>query len=49
MSIASSREAAPLVHYITNYVIAVIANFTANSLLAIRTPPIMANEISELS
>ena len=40
MSLANIRSKAPLVHCITNYV---VANFTANGLLAIGASPVMAD------
>lgn len=40
------KRTAPLVHCITNYV---VANFTANGLLAIGASPIMADEVNEVS
>ncbi len=46
MSIANIKKAAPLVHCMTNYV---VANFTANGLLAIGASPIMADEIEEVA
>ncbi|MGX9136373.1 hydroxyethylthiazole kinase [Rummeliibacillus sp. JY-2-4R] len=45
MSISKIRKASPLVHCITNYV---VANFTANGLLAIGASPVMADEASEV-
>lgn len=38
------KQTAPLVHCITNYV---VANFTANGLLAVGASPIMADEVNE--
>lgn len=40
------NQTAPLVHCITNYV---VANFTANGLLAIGASPIMADEMDEIA
>ncbi|WP_370567504.1 hydroxyethylthiazole kinase [Desemzia sp. RIT 804] len=40
------KKSAPLVHCMTNYV---VANFTANGLLAIGASPIMADEVNEVS
>lgn len=40
------KQTAPLVHCITNYV---VANFTANGLLAIGASPIMADEVNEVA
>lgn len=40
------KQAAPLIHCITNYV---VANFSANGLLAVGASPIMADEIKEVS
>ncbi|WP_102693610.1 hydroxyethylthiazole kinase [Rummeliibacillus pycnus] len=45
MSISKIRMTSPLVHCITNYV---VANFTANGLLAIGASPVMADEVSEV-
>jgi hydroxyethylthiazole kinase len=45
MSISNIRLKSPLVHCITNYV---VANFTANGLLAIGASPVMADEASEV-
>ena len=45
MSISDIRLKSPLVHCITNYV---VANFTANGLLAIGASPVMADEASEV-
>ncbi|EPD50268.1 hydroxyethylthiazole kinase [Paenisporosarcina sp. HGH0030] len=45
MPIEQIRQKKPLVHCMTNYV---VANFTANGLLAIGASPIMADEISEV-
>lgn len=45
MSLKKIRESKPLVHCITNYV---VANFTANGLLAIGASPIMADEVQEM-
>ena len=45
MPIKQIRNTKPLVHCMTNYV---VANFTANGLLAIGASPIMADEISEV-
>jgi len=39
------RKRQPLVHCLTNYV---VANFTANGLLAVGASPVMADEIAEL-
>lgn len=46
MSLFNIREKNPLVHCITNYV---VANFTANGLLAIGASPIMADEVQEMN
>lgn len=40
------KKKAPLVHCMTNYV---VANFTANGLLAVGASPIMADEVKEVS
>lgn len=40
------KQTAPLVHCVTNYV---VANFTANGLLAIGASPIMADEVKEIA
>lgn len=40
------KKTAPLVHCMTNYV---VANFTANGLLAVGASPIMADEVNEVS
>lgn len=40
------HQAKPLVHCITNYV---VANFTANGLLAIGASPVMADEVEEVA
>ncbi len=45
MSISKIRKTSPLVHCITNYV---VANFTANGLLAIGASPVMADEALEV-
>ncbi|WP_332649893.1 hydroxyethylthiazole kinase [Lysinibacillus sp. 54212] len=45
MSLKEIRAKKPLVHCITNYV---VANFTANGLLAIGASPIMADEVQEM-
>ncbi|HWI47451.1 MAG TPA: hydroxyethylthiazole kinase [Rummeliibacillus sp.] len=45
MSISKIRKRSPLVHCITNYV---VANFTANGLLAIGASPVMADEVLEV-
>ncbi|MGG0657482.1 hydroxyethylthiazole kinase [Rummeliibacillus pycnus] len=45
MSISKIRMTSPLVHCMTNYV---VANFTANGLLAIGASPVMADEASEV-
>lgn len=45
MPIKQIRNKKPLVHCMTNYV---VANFTANGLLAIGASPIMADEIAEV-
>lgn len=45
MSISKIRMTSPLVHCMTNYV---VANFTANGLLAIGASPVMADEESEV-
>lgn len=45
MPIEQIRQKKPLVHCMTNYV---VANFTANGLLAIGASPVMADEISEV-
>ena len=44
MSLRKINEVKPLVHCITNYV---VANFTANGLLAIGASPVMADAIEE--
>ena len=44
--LAKINQAAPLVHCITNYV---VANFTANGLLAIGASPVMADEVEEVA
>ncbi|MBM7698627.1 hydroxyethylthiazole kinase [Kurthia huakuii] len=46
MSLANIRSKAPLVHCITNYV---VANFTANGLLAIGASPVMADACDEVA
>ncbi len=45
MSMFKIRQKSPLVHCITNYV---VANFTANGLLAIGASPVMADEVDEV-
>ena len=45
MPIKQIRNKKPLVHCITNYV---VANFTANGLLAIGASPVMADEVTEV-
>lgn len=40
------KKSSPLVHCITNYV---VANFTANGLLAIGASPVMADEVEEVA
>ncbi|MGN1400124.1 MAG: hydroxyethylthiazole kinase [Bacillus sp. (in: firmicutes)] len=45
MSLRKIREAAPLVHCLTNYV---VAHFTANGLLAVGASPVMADEANEV-
>ncbi|MEO4054734.1 hydroxyethylthiazole kinase [Solibacillus sp. CAU 1738] len=45
MTLNNIRLRQPLVHCITNYV---VANFTANGLLAIGASPVMADEIAEV-
>ncbi|WP_042473205.1 hydroxyethylthiazole kinase [Bacillus ndiopicus] len=45
MTINKIRQKHPLIHCITNYV---VANFTANGLLAIGASPVMADEVSEV-
>lgn len=45
MSMYKIRQKSPLVHCITNYV---VANFTANGLLAIGASPVMADEVDEV-
>lgn len=45
MSMYKIRERQPLVHCMTNYV---VANFTANGLLAIGASPVMADEVREV-
>ena len=45
MSFYKIRKTAPLVHCLTNYV---VAQFTANGLLAIGASPVMADEVSEV-
>lgn len=45
MSLSKIQKTSPLVHCITNYV---VANFTANGLLAIGASPVMADEASEV-
>lgn len=40
------KQTAPVVHCITNYV---VANFTANGLLAVGASPIMADEVNEVA
>ncbi|SOC06045.1 hydroxyethylthiazole kinase [Ureibacillus xyleni] len=45
MTLSKIREKNPLVHCITNYV---VANFTANGLLAIGASPVMADEVEEV-
>lgn len=44
--LAKIRHAKPIVHCITNYV---VANFTANGLLAIGASPVMADAIEEVA
>lgn len=44
--LAKINQAKPLVHCMTNYV---VANFTANGLLAIGASPVMADEIEEVA
>ncbi|MFC7687721.1 hydroxyethylthiazole kinase [Ureibacillus sp. GCM10028918] len=44
--LAKINQAKPLVHCITNYV---VANFTANGLLAIGASPVMADEVEEVA
>lgn len=46
MSLHKILEKQPLVHCITNYV---VANFTANGLLAIGASPVMADAVEEVS
>lgn len=46
MSLRKINEKKPLVHCITNYV---VANFTANGLLAIGASPVMADAIQEVA
>lgn len=46
MSLQKINEKQPLVHCITNYV---VANFTANGLLAIGASPIMADALEEVA
>lgn len=45
MALYKIRQKNPLVHCITNYV---VANFTANGLLAIGASPVMADEVEEV-
>ena len=45
MPIKQIRKTQPLIHCMTNYV---VANFTANGLLAIGASPVMADEIAEV-
>lgn len=45
MSLLKINQKRPLIHCITNYV---VANFTANGLLAIGASPVMADEIAEV-
>ncbi|WP_150285480.1 hydroxyethylthiazole kinase [Rummeliibacillus sp. TYF-LIM-RU47] len=45
MSLLKINQENPLIHCITNYV---VANFTANGLLAIGASPVMADEIAEV-
>ncbi|MEC1177388.1 hydroxyethylthiazole kinase [Metasolibacillus meyeri] len=45
MTIDKIKQKHPLIHCITNYV---VANFTANGLLAIGASPVMADEVSEV-
>lgn len=45
MTLSSIRKKSPLVHCITNYV---VANFTANGLLAVGASPVMADEVEEV-
>ncbi|MEK9198382.1 hydroxyethylthiazole kinase [Ureibacillus sp. 179-F W5.1 NHS] len=45
MTLSSIRKKNPLVHCITNYV---VANFTANGLLATGASPVMADEMEEV-
>lgn len=44
--LAKINQAKPLVHCMTNYV---VANFTANGLLAIGASPVMADEVEEVA
>ena len=44
--LTSIKKSSPLVHCITNYV---VANFTANGLLAIGASPVMADEVEEVA
>ncbi|RUS52573.1 hydroxyethylthiazole kinase [Kurthia sp. 3B1D] len=46
MSLVNIRKKAPLVHCITNYV---VANFTANGLLAMGASPVMADAVEEVA
>lgn len=46
MSLVNIRKKAPLVHCITNYV---VANFTANGLLAVGASPVMADAVQEVT
>ncbi|RUL52221.1 hydroxyethylthiazole kinase [Lysinibacillus antri] len=45
MTMYKIRQKSPLVHCITNYV---VANFTANGLLALGVSPVMADEVEEV-
>ena len=45
MILKEIRDRQPLVHCLTNYV---VANFTANGLLAVGASPVMADEVEEL-
>lgn len=46
MSMYNIRKKSPLIHCITNYV---VANYTANGLLAIGASPLMADELAEMN
>lgn len=46
MILKKIRNGQPLVHCLTNYV---VANFTANGLLAVGVSPVMADEVEELN